>query len=150
MRTTGPASQAIADVRAIVREVDPQAVFGDIAPMDEIVMSETAPWRFAMRVLSAFGGLAAVLAAVGFVGLVSLSVALRRKELGIRAALGATPARLRRHVMTEIVWIALAAASAGTLATLVLGRLVKGMLVETPPHDPRRSRPPRCSRWPPA
>jgi putative ABC transport system permease protein len=111
-------------------------VFGDIAPMDEVVASETAPWRFAMRVLSSFGVLAALLATVGLVGLVSLSVALRRKELGIRAALGATPARLRRHVLTEIVWIALAAASAGTLATLVLGRLVKGLLVETPPHDP--------------
>ncbi len=103
-------------MRAIVREVDPQAVFGDIAPMDEVVMRETAPWRFAMRVLSSFGMLAALLAAVGLVGLVSLSVALRRKELGIRSALGATPARLRRHVLTEIVWIALAAASAGTLA----------------------------------
>jgi len=136
VRTTGPASQVIAEVRAIVRDVDPQVVFGDIASMDEVVMRETAPWRFAMRVLSSFGMLAALLAAVGLVGLVSLSVALRRKELGIRAALGATPARLRRHVLTEIVWIALVAASAGTLATLVLGRLVKGLLVETPPHDP--------------
>jgi predicted permease len=136
VRTTGPASQVIADVRAIVRDVDPQAVFGDIAPMDEVVMRETAPWRFAMRVLSSFGMLAALLAAVGLVGLVSLSVALRRKELGIRAALGATPARLRRHVLTEIVWIALAAASTGTLATLALGRLVQGLLVETAPHDP--------------
>jgi ABC-type antimicrobial peptide transport system permease subunit len=80
-----------------------------------------------MRVLTAFGSLAALLAAVGLVGLVSLSVALRRKELGIRAALGATPARLRRHVLTEIIWIALVAASAGTLATLVLGRFDKGL-----------------------
>jgi predicted permease len=136
VRTTAATPQAIADVRAIVREVDPQAVFGDIAPMSEVVASETAPWRFAMRVLSSFGMLAALLAAVGLVGLVSLSVALRRKELGIRSALGATPARLRRHVLTEIVWIAVVAASAGTLATLVLGRLVKGLLVETPPHDP--------------
>jgi ABC-type lipoprotein release transport system permease subunit len=43
---------------------------------------------------------------------------------------------LRRHVLTEIVWTAVAAASAGTLATLLLGRLLKGLLVETPPHDP--------------
>jgi putative ABC transport system permease protein len=136
VRTTGPTSQAIADVRAIAREVDPLVVFGDIVPMAEVVASETAPWRFAMRVLSSFGMLAALLAAVGLVGLVSLSVALRRKELGIRAALGATPARLRGHVMTEIIWIALVAASAGALAALVLGTLVKGMLVETPPHDP--------------
>jgi ABC-type antimicrobial peptide transport system permease subunit len=39
-------------------------------------------------------------------------------------------------VLTEIVWIALAAASAGTLAALALGRLVQGLLVETAPHDP--------------
>jgi putative ABC transport system permease protein len=136
VRTTGPASQTIADVRAIARDVDSQVLFGDIVPMTEVVASETAPWRFAMRVLSAFGGLAALLATVGLVGLVSLSVALRRKELGIRSALGATPGRLRLHVMTEIVWTAVAAASAGTLATLLLGRLLEGLLVQTPPHDP--------------
>ncbi len=136
VRTTGPASQTISDVRAIARAVDPLVLFGDIEEMSDVVASETAPWRFAMRVLTSFGGLAALLAAVGLVGLVSLSVALRRKELGIRSALGATPARLRAHVMTEIVWTALVAASAGTLATLLLGRLLTGLLVETPPHDP--------------
>lgn len=136
VRTTGPASQVMSEVRAIARGVDSNVVFGDVVPMAEVVASETAPWRFAMRVMSSFGTLAALLAAVGLVGLVSLSVALRRKELGIRAALGATPARLRKHVMTEIVWIALIAASIGALATLALGRLVQGMLVETPPSDP--------------
>jgi hypothetical protein len=52
-------------------------------------------------VLSGFGLIAAVLATVGLTGLFSLVVALRQRELGIRAALGATPARLRRHVATE-------------------------------------------------
>jgi putative ABC transport system permease protein len=136
VRTTAAPSQAIADIRAIARDVDPLMLFGDIESMADVVASETAPWRFAMRVLSAFGGLAALLATVGLVGLVSLSVALRRKELGIRSALGATPARLRRHVLTEIVWTAVAAASVGALVTLLLGRLLKGLLVETPPHDP--------------
>jgi putative ABC transport system permease protein len=130
------AAQTIADIRSIARDIDPLMVFGDIELMSDLVASETAPWRFAMRVLSAFGGLAAVLATVGLIGLVSLSVALRRKELGIRSALGATPGRLRRHVLTEIVWTAVIAASAGTLATLVLGRLLAGLLVQTAPHDP--------------
>jgi putative ABC transport system permease protein len=136
VRTTAASSQTIADIRAIARDVDPLMLFGDIESMTDVVTRQTAPWRFAMRVLSGFGGLAALLATVGLIGLVSLSVALRRKELGIRSALGATPARLRQHVLTEIVWTALAAASAGTLATLLLGRLLKGLLVETPPHDP--------------
>jgi putative ABC transport system permease protein len=136
VRTTAAPSQVIADIRAIARDVDRLVLFGDIESMSDVVATETAPWRFAMRVLSAFGGLAALLAAVGLVGLVSLSVALRRKELGIRSALGATPGRLRRHVLTEIVWTAVAAATVGTLATLLLGRLLKGLLVDTPPHDP--------------
>jgi putative ABC transport system permease protein len=136
VRTTASASQTIVDIRAIARDVDPLMLFGDIESMSDVVATQTAPWRFAMRVLSAFGGLAALLATIGLIGLVSLSIALRRKELGIRSALGATPARLRRHVLTEIVWTALAAASIGTLATLVLGRLLTDLLVETPPHDP--------------
>ncbi len=95
--------------------------------MDEVDARDGAMARSRCACWSSFGVLAALLAAVGLVGLVSLSVALRRKELGIRAALGATPARLRRRMLTGIhPRIALAAVTFGTLASLLLGRLVKG------------------------
>jgi predicted permease len=136
IRTTSAPAQAVADVLRIARETDPGVVAGDVAVLEDVVARETAPWRFAMRVLTAFGILAAILAASGLVGLVSLVVTLRRRELAIRAAIGATPARLRAHVLSEAMSIAGGAALAGVLLAMSLGQLVAGFLVDTPPNDP--------------
>jgi ABC-type antimicrobial peptide transport system permease subunit len=89
-----------------------------------------------VHVLTGFGVLAAALATAGLTGLVSLMVTLRRRELGIRAALGATPQRLRAHVLTEAGWTMAAATMVGVLCALALGRVVMGMLVDITPHDP--------------
>jgi putative ABC transport system permease protein len=136
VRTTGTAAQVASDVRAIAQELDRAVLIGEVVTMNEVIARESAPWRFAMRVLSAFGALAAVLATVGLVGLVSLAVTLRRRELGIRATLGATPQRLRRQVMADAAWTALGATFVGVLGALVIGRLAASLLVDTAPHDP--------------
>src|SRR6185436_9685519 len=62
--------------------------------------------------------------------------AMQRRELGVRATLGATPAHLRRHVLTDALWTGGAATLVGVLAALVLGRGVGGFLVGTSAHDP--------------
>lgn len=136
VRTTAGTAEAAADVRAIAHDLDPAVLVGEVTAMDDEVAREIAPWRFAMRVLSTFGTMAAVLATVGLVGLVSLVVALRRRELGIRAALGATPSRLRSHVLNETIGTAAIATAVGVLGTLALGRLIDGLLVEISTHDP--------------
>ena len=89
-----------------------------------------------MRVLTFFGGLAAVLATVGLVGIVWLVVAMRRRELGVRAALGATPGQLRRHVLVDALWTGGAATTVGVLAALALAQSLTGFLVGTPARDP--------------
>jgi predicted permease len=136
VRTSGPPSQVIADVQQIAHALDPAVLTGEVVTLADVVAQATAPWRFAMRVLTAFGVLAAVLAAVGLAGLVSLIATLRRRELGIRAALGASPNQLRVHVLSEVMWVAVVAASLGILASLAAGRLIAGLLVDIPPHDP--------------
>ena len=113
IRTTGPAEPVIARVRAIARELDPGVHLGEVVLMSDALARESAPWRFAMRVLSFFGGLAAALATIGLVGIVWLVVAVRRRELGVRAALGATPSQLRRHVLTDALWTTSAAMAVG-------------------------------------
>jgi predicted permease len=135
VRTTGDPAAAMTDVASIARDLDPGVVIGEMSTMSDVVARETAPWRFAMRVLSLFGLMASVLATAGLVGLVSLVVALRRRELGIRAALGASPRRLRAHVLSDTIRTATIAAAVGTAIALLLGRFVEGLLVETPPHD---------------
>jgi predicted permease len=123
-------------LRAIVRELDPAARFEAIDAMADVVARESAPWRFAMRVLGGFGLTAVAVAAAGLTGLVSLVVALRRRELGIRSALGATPARLRWHVMSDAIGVIAAGAAAGVVMSAMLGRAIAGLLVETQPADP--------------
>jgi putative ABC transport system permease protein len=135
VRTTSDPVAAMTDVARIARDLDPGVVVGEMSTMSDVVARETAPWRFAMRLLTLFGILASILATSGLVGLVSLVVTLRKRELGIRAALGATPRRLRAHVLIETVWTAGAAAGIGVLAALALGRLVESLLVDTPTND---------------
>ncbi len=136
VRTTAPADPVIARVRAIARELDPGVHLGEVVLMSDALARESAPWRFAMRVLTFFGGLAAVLAVVGLIGIVWLVGAMRRRELGVRAALGATPNQLREHVLSDVLWTTAAATFIGILGALAVGRLLAGFLVGTSAHDP--------------
>jgi predicted permease len=136
VRVDGDPEPVITRIRAIARELDPGAWVGEVALMSDALARESAPWRFAMRILLFFGGLAAVLATVGLVGVVWLVVAMRRRELGVRATLGATPAQLRRHVLADAVWTGAAATAIGVLVALVLGQSLAGFVVGTTAHDP--------------
>ena len=69
--------------------------------MADIVAAESAPWRFVVRVFLAFATLAALLSAIGLGTVIALAVSTRRRELAIRAALGADRRRLRAVVMKE-------------------------------------------------
>ena len=136
VRTSAPTDRIATIVRAVARELDPGVQIGEVVMMTDAVARESAPWRFAMRVLSLFGGLAAVLATVALVGVISLVVALREKELAVRAALGASPRQLRTHVLERAVWITGAATAVGLVGAFAFGRAVAGLLVATAPHDP--------------
>jgi predicted permease len=136
VRTTGDPMQLAAAVRAAARELDANVHVGGATTMREVVSREGAPWRFAMRVLAAFGGLAAVLAAVGLGASLSLMVSLRRRELGIRSALGASPRRLRRDILGEGMRLAACGSALGFLGALGFGRAVGGVLVSVRPDDP--------------
>jgi hypothetical protein len=95
-RTTASDEPVMARVRAIARELDPGVHLGEVVLMSDALARESAPWRFAMRVLTFFGGLAAVLATIGLIGIMWLVVETRLRELGVREALGVTPNQLRR------------------------------------------------------
>jgi putative ABC transport system permease protein len=136
VRTAGPADPMIARVRTIARQLDPAVHLGEVVSMHDALARETSPWRFAMRLLSFFGVLAAVLATVGLAGIIWLLVAMQRRELGVRAALGATPRQLRRYVMRDALWIIGAATLVGVVGALAAGRALEGMLVATSVHDP--------------
>jgi ABC-type antimicrobial peptide transport system permease subunit len=90
-----------------------------------------------IAMLSAFfGTLALVIAAVGLAGLVSYSVSRRRREMGIRAALGATPGSLIRLAMWDVLAITSGGLIFGVTLSFAGGRLVAGMLYLVSPRDP--------------
>ena len=135
LRIDGDATGVAAGVRAAVRALDPTNSPGEIVSMRTIVDGESAPWRFLMRVFVAFATVAATLATVGLGAVLTLAVAARRRELAIRAALGADAARLRSLVLWDAAWLTAAGVVSGVLAALALGRGVANVLVGVPPHD---------------
>ena len=81
-----------------------------------------------MLLAVAFGGLAAVLAAIGIYGVLAFAVAQRRQEIGVRMALGADPAAVRRLILGEVVRFLLVGGAIGLPAAYVLARVVESIL----------------------
>jgi putative ABC transport system permease protein len=86
-------------------------------------------------VSTTFGALGLVLAAIGLYGVMSFAVARRRRELGIRLALGAAPARLKGLVLRDVARLTIVGVGVGVVAALVLVERVGDLLVDLPPTD---------------
>jgi putative ABC transport system permease protein len=136
IRSRGNPAGVVASVRAAAREVDPHATVSEATIMSDVVAAESAPWRFLIRVFVAFAALAATLAAIGVGAVIALAVSTRRRELAIRAALGADRARLRSVVLREGFSLVAIGSGLGLLGALALGRGVAHLLVGVVPHDP--------------
>ena len=104
--------------------------------MSEILHDSISPRRFTMSLLTAFGVLAVLLAAIGIYGVMSFSVAQRTREIGVRMALGARPALILRMVLSEIGALGLIGVIAGIVVALALTRLIAGLLYGVGQADP--------------
>jgi putative ABC transport system permease protein len=135
VRARGTPGDVAASVRAVAHEIDQGAAISDAVAMTDVVAAESAPWRFLLRIFIAFAAIAAVLAAVGLGAVIALAVGDRRRELAIRAALGARRHHLRATVVREGFWLVGAGIALGLVAALVLGRAIAHVLVGIPPHD---------------
>ena len=125
VRTSGDPLSAVPAVRAALKEVDPDVAMAGINPMDELIAVSTGPRRFSMVLLAVFSILAAGLAAIGLYGVMSYTVTQRAKELGVRLALGATPAGVQRLVMGQGARLAGIGVVAGLVAAFLLTNLFR-------------------------
>ena len=131
MRAQGDPGRLFAGVRRTVQAVNEELSIVDLRTIDQAIDDRAAQRRMPAAVLAIVGVLGLVLSAVGLYGVVAFSVRTRARELGIRLALGARPAHVRRLVLRQgltIVTIGLAAGGAGAAAvTQVLRRTMFGV-----------------------
>jgi ABC-type antimicrobial peptide transport system permease subunit len=115
-------------IAARARELDPQVLISNIAPLDQVVDREMAPWRFSAWVFTLFAALAFTLSVVGLFSLVSLDVANRRQELAIRMAIGASPQSLVRSVFASAGTRAAIGITIGLAGAVAATRSLQGLL----------------------
>lgn len=122
-------------VRRALAALDPALPFIEVHTMAEEVDASAAPERLTAGLASIFGGLAALLVAVGIYGLLAFTVAQRRREIGIRMALGAKPAEIGRMIGVQALALAAAGAALGLAAVVPAARWVRSLLYQVPPSD---------------
>jgi predicted permease len=135
VRGRGDPAQLTAIIREEVRRLDPTLPLGDVKPMSRVLESVVDPPRFVMMLMSAFALLALTLAAVGIYGMLSYAVSHRRREFGIRLALGARPSGVVRLILREGLTLVLAGCAAGIAGMYVAGRSLSGFLFGVRPWD---------------
>jgi putative ABC transport system permease protein len=136
VRSTLPAASLRGTIEAAVRESDPTLPIIRYRAMDEVFAEAVSRPRLLANLLGIFAGLALLLAALGTYGILSYMVSERRREIGIRMALGAAKRAVIRMVMGQGVAIAGAGLVAGILGALALNRVMTTLLFGVAPTDP--------------
>lgn len=134
-RMTGEPSAFTARVAREVAAVDPEITVSGVATLESVLADITAPPRLRTWMLGALAGAAVLIAAVGLFGVLAYSVSQRRRELGVRMALGADAERIRRMVRREGLWLSGLGAAVGLAGAAGASRLVASLLYATSPTD---------------
>jgi predicted permease len=136
VRTANETTTIAAAVRETIRSIDPMLPIFYAQPLQSIVASSVSQERFLVRILSLFSLLALTLSAIGIYGVVAYGVEQRRRELGVRIALGASRDRVLGLVLRDGVRLALLGGALGVVGAIALTRLIKSVLFGVTPTDP--------------
>jgi putative ABC transport system permease protein len=136
VRTHGDPGRAIPVISEQLRQASGGFPVARVRPMDEVVARSTARQSFNMLLLTIFGTVALVLAAIGIYGLMAYSVQQRTQEMGIRVALGADRATIRNLVVWHGMRLAIVGIVLGIAASFGLTRLIASFLFGVKSWDP--------------
>jgi predicted permease len=136
VRSGADAASIMGPLRRAVAEVDPSVPLYDLGTMQGRVIESLAQSRFTTMLLTAFGALALILAAIGVYGVISYGVAQRTQEIGIRVALGARRGDVLAMVVRHGAVLAAVGLAVGLAGALLLSRLLGSLLFRISPTDP--------------
>jgi putative ABC transport system permease protein len=136
VRTQGDPLRARKSIQEAIWAVNKDQLVVDMKPLEQIKSESSAGRRFNTTLLSGFAMLALLLAAVGIYGVVSYSVMQRTREMGIRAALGASRGSLLGLALRSSIVLAAIGLAVGAAAIHWSGKLIASMLFQTNPAEP--------------
>ncbi len=136
VRTPGPSSTVQSDIRRVIAGIDPQLPVYQARTMQAWIDRALVGRRIPMLIAMAFGLVALLLAGVGIYGVLAYSVAQRRRELGLRMALGSSLGDVFRLVMFDAGRIIAIGLVLGLVGAFVVGRLMTNLLFGVTPLDP--------------
>jgi ABC-type antimicrobial peptide transport system permease subunit len=135
VQASGAPAGTVSGIRSAIQRLD-RALPVEVVAQSRRVARSAADSSFRTALIGAFAVVALVLSAIGIYGLLAGLVAERRREIGVRLALGAATSDVVTLVMRESLRLAAAGLALGALASLALGRLVSGLLFGIRPWDP--------------
>jgi putative ABC transport system permease protein len=132
----GKTGAPLATLKNQVRAIDPDVPLYDVQTLADRVAVSVGPTRFYTVLATVFAIIAVVLGAIGVYGVLADTVSRRRRELGIRVALGAAPSTLVRDVLMDGARLAIVGVAIGLLASFWTGRALRALLVDVGERDP--------------
>lgn len=136
VRTTADPRAVVLAVERELHAIDPTAAIENVKTLEQIRDDSLASRTFAMQLLIGFSLVGSALTLVGVYGVLSLSVASRRRELAIRSALGAKQTDIRNLIFGEGFQLIASGVLAGVALAVVLSRVLRSFLFEVQPSDP--------------
>jgi ABC-type antimicrobial peptide transport system permease subunit len=135
VRTNSRSADLVPAIRRVIRETEPGVELASAAPFSAFLDQPLAQPRLNALLLGVFAGASVMLAAVGLFGVMAAMVRHRTRELGVRMALGATAAEVKRLVLKRGMTLAIAGTFLGVLGALAVNRLLAAMLFGVSPTD---------------
>lgn len=136
IRADSNAAGLAAAATRLVREIAPTVPIEEVLTISQIKEQSVAPRRLNAALVSSFGILAMIIAAVGIAGVLAFSVSARTNEIGIRMSLGADSGQVQRMVLREGGVLVAIGLGIGVTGAYFVGRVMRGLLFGVAPHDP--------------
>ncbi|MGC4055904.1 MAG: ABC transporter permease [Paludibaculum sp.] len=133
VRTTLPPESITQTLQQAVRRIDPDLPLSDVRSMEARITDSLIAYRSPALALAIFSVVAVLLTAIGTYGVLSFAVAQRRREIGLRMALGARPVQIRAQFLTLAVRLLGAGIAAGLLGSWFAGESMRALLFHVPP-----------------